>query len=94
MAEESLIRLSIVVSPSIKGQQIHIQMAELVHVVVLPVTHMYPPPHMYTCDSHVSSSSQVVLPVTHPRAIQEGDNWEDLAHILNSPSSPLCSDGT
>jgi hypothetical protein len=59
VAEESLIRLSIVVGPWIKGQEIHIQMAELVQVTVIPVV--------------------------HPRVLEEGDNWQDRAHILNSP---------
>ena len=56
MAEESLIRLSIVVSPSTKGQEMHIQMAELVQVTVIPVV--------------------------HPRVLEEGDNWQDRAHNL------------
>jgi len=39
VATETLARLSIYLSPAIKGQEIHIQMAELVKVTTIPVAH-------------------------------------------------------
>ena len=57
VAEESQMRLSIVVRPAVKGQEIHIQMAELVQLTATPVVH---PRALDSEDTHVDCRDRLL----------------------------------